>query len=38
MTISIKPTATDATIQNNGSDIFTIGSGGITMANGKSVS
>ena len=35
MTISIKPTATDTTIQNNGSDIFTIGSGGITMSSGK---
>ena len=38
MTISIKPTATDSTIQNNGSDIFTIGSSGITMASGKTVS
>jgi hypothetical protein len=37
MTISIKPTATDTTIQNNGSDIFTIGSGGITMASGKTL-
>ena len=35
MTISIKPTATDTTIQNNGSDIFTIDSSGITMASGK---
>jgi len=37
MTISIKPTATDTTIQNNGSDIFTIDSSGITMASGKTL-
>ena len=37
MTISIKPTASETTIQNNGSDIFTIDSNGITMSSGKSL-
>lgn len=37
MTISIKPTASETTIQENGSDIFTIDSTGIAMASGKSI-
>jgi hypothetical protein len=37
MTISIKPTATETTIQENGSNIFTINSNGITMSSGKSI-
>ena len=35
MTITLKPTASETTIQNNGSDIFTIDSTGLTMASGK---
>ena len=35
MTITLKPTASETTIQNNGSDIFTIDSTGIAMASGK---
>ena len=37
MTISIKPTASETTIQENGSNVLTINSSGITMASGKAV-
>lgn len=37
MTITLKPTASETTIQNNGSDIFTIDSTGIAMASGKTI-
>ena len=37
MTITLKPTASETTIQNNGSDIFTVDSTGIAMASGKTI-
>jgi len=38
MTIAFKPTATETTIEHNGSAIATLDSSGITMASGKSIS
>jgi len=37
MTITLKPTASETTIQNNGSDICTVDSTGIAMASGKTI-
>ena len=37
MTITLKPTASETTIQNNGSDVFTVDSTGIAMASGKTI-
>jgi len=37
MTITLKPTASETTVQNNGSDIFTVNSTGIALASGKTL-